>query len=276
MYARTLYIITMKIDIVSDLHMELLDEASRAVLLKKLFSKKPRSKLLILCGDIADPSTPVYAATIARAAMRYTTVVVILGNHECYHHTVEDAYAHAVKACAHIPNVIVLNNTSFEGDGFVIFGTTLWTNIVKEEKFNVACAVRDFKCIKDWSVGRHNEEHEKARAYLNTALSDIQEARARGITVIVATHHLPSKYLVHKDHADSKVGSAFVCTDMDDFIELADVWVCGHTHKFRFYKGFSTVLMCNPVGYAHEYNYDDEFDAPRVVTLDSGDGSFEL
>lgn len=266
----------MKIDVVSDLHMELLDDASRAVLLKKLFSKKPRSKLLILCGDIADPSTSVYAATIARAAMRYTTVVVILGNHECYNHTVESAHAHAIKACSSMPNVIVLNNSSYEGEGFVIYGTTLWTNIIKDEKFNVATAVRDFKCIKDWSVGRHNEEHANALAYLSRSLSDIQEARARGITVIVATHHLPSKHLVHPIHVGSKVGSAFVCTDMDDLIELADVWVCGHTHKFMFYKGFSTLMMCNPVGYEGEYNYDDEFDAPRVVTLDIADGSFEL
>jgi predicted phosphodiesterase len=265
-----------KIDVVSDLHMELLDEASRATLLKKLFSKKPRSKLLILCGDIADPSTPVYTATISRAALRYERVIVILGNHECYNHTVEEACALAIKACSSMPNVKVLNNSSYEGEGFIIYGTTLWTNIIKEEKFNVSCLIRDFKRIKDWSVGRHGEEHAKALAYLSRSLYDIQEARTRGITVIVATHHLPSRHLVHKMHADSNVGSAFVCTDMDDLIELADVWVCGHTHKFMFYKGFSTVMMCNPVGYAHEYAYDDEYDAPRVVTLDAGDGRFDL
>ena len=150
----------------------------------------------------------------------------------------------------------VLQNEHFEhnDDGYVVLGTTLWTPISPDEKDRIGRSINDFNLIQNgWNVDTHESEHMIARRYLCTCLKSLQEARVRDIVVICVTHHLPTYRLVHPDYINSSIGSAFACSDMDEYIDCADVWICGHTHKTVVYKSSTdTILACNPVGYERE------------------------
>ncbi len=247
----------MRIDLVSDLHLELLDDKKARVVVNRLFAKRTSSSspLLILAGDIGNPTDESYVYALKCASKRYSQVVVILGNHEHYNHNYEETYDLACAACFELHNVTVLQNEHFEhDDGYVVLGTTLWTPIAPNEKDCIQRYLNDFNVIQNgWDTDKHEFEHAIAHRYLYTCLKHLQEARERDIVVICVTHHLPTYKLVHPEYMDSPIGSAFACSDMDEYIDCADVWICGHTHKAGFYKSSTnTILACNPVGYEHE------------------------
>ena len=115
-----------------------------------LAKRASSSPLLILAGDIGNPTDESYAYALKCASKRYPQVVVILGNHEHYNHNYEETYDLACAACFELHNVTVLQNEHFEhDDGYVVLGTTLWTPIAPNEKDCIQRYLNDFNVIQN-------------------------------------------------------------------------------------------------------------------------------
>jgi hypothetical protein len=132
--------------------------------------------------------------------------------------------------------------------------------------------------------------HEASRAFLHERLARPDPARecvppsrqlpdeasgaeacnASSQAKVVVTHHLPSWRCVDSRYAQSVTNAAF-CSDLDDLIGKASLWIHGHTHVSldRMLEG--TRVVCNPRGYprrAMPGGFENpDFDPVRVLEL---------
>ena len=107
---------SLKIQYVSDTHMEMS---------KKIPCIEKHADYLALCGDIGDPYDQQYHNFLANMACTYNKVFVLSGNHEYYHHSIEETDLQIQNVCNSFPNVSYLNCTTDYIDGLKIAGCTL-------------------------------------------------------------------------------------------------------------------------------------------------------
>lgn len=266
----------MKIALVSDLHLEF----------APIVLPPTEANVLLLAGDIVPvaylaerrtdaESRQIQKRTekfIAESLSQYKEVYHIMGNHEYYHGewgSVLDQFREYWDKRA--PPVTVLNNEAVQlGDGFMLWGGTLWTDFAGGNPVHRGVAregMNDYHLIhheedprpyrpygpKDYKLTKlrpedTQEEHENARDELKEAVELLKDAKW-----IVMTHHLPSWRSVPDRFAGSALNWAYA-SDLDPFIEThpqIHTWIHGHTHSNQDYKIEGTRILCNPRGYAN-------------------------
>lgn len=267
----------MKIQIASDLHLELLNpppgtpitaSSSRDLLPKRIIGPVPGADVLVLAGDIADGA---YACTLFAnwPTEKRIPIILIAGNHEFYGHPIEPIY-NKLREGAALNNIHFLENDSVVIDGVRFLGTTLWTDYRlrsnrTQNQLMEYCGTRlnDHFRIR---TGRHTftprdalNRHEHARAWLKAELAKPFDGKT-----VVVSHHGPHPLSIHPRYIGNDLNAAFV-SDLSELTPDVDLWLHGHVHDSFDYQVGRCRVVANPAGYVIN----------RSTAVDQNDYEFE-
>jgi len=282
----------MKIQIVSDLHLEFSD-----IVIKN----ENNADVLILAGDIMvandlhevpmsstpylptdlEPGTKKYRAAryrdfLKRCSFQFPNVIVVMGNHEFYNGRWFQSVDWMREECDRFPNVHFLErNTKDIGDVRFI-GGTLWTDMNKYDPLTLH-AVRDM--MNDFRVIRNDQagftplkpadtakRHRDTIDYFKCCLEDKPELK-----FVVVGHHSPSHQSIHPQYANEHLMNGAYHSDLSEFIldhPQIKLWVHGHTHHAFDYVIGETRVVCNPRGYeSYDWKEHTDWDPLKVVEV---------
>lgn len=287
----------MKINILSDLHVEFYDDPKvLCEKINKLYPNVAEDDILIIAGDLGVAGTSKklnddYKFMLKYFGKKWNSVFYVAGNHEYYDRkkteSIQDI-SDAIEAYCVECGIIFLDNDIFETSGYIFVGTTLWTNVSEEAYENMndklqAILSRDevlsiHKANVKWlnsTLGKlqklkaslqekslkKNSLKEKDKERSSQKSPDLQEK-----PVIVITHHLPLREIVHKKF----LGEEYSITNSGYFSDLSDLvhkysdlichWYHGHMHEAYKKKVYDIQFCANPMGYP-----DEEMESPVKV-----------
>lgn len=237
----------MKIDLVSDLHLEF----------GACDIPETDNSILVLAGDIHVGDRAV--DWITRAVDHYDLILYVLGNHEFYHHeynAVREAWA---DLSTYIKPLRVLDNDVVEVDGTRFVGSTLWTAGSQSVLNDFVVIRRDNHVLNTWDT---REIHEQAVQFL----TDILSTDYAGKTVVI-THHAPVPECVRPRWVGSPINEMFHAYLGDLIVEYSpDLWLHGHMHDSVDIVVGDTRIVCNPRGYVgHDRNA--QFENPKILEI---------
>jgi len=254
----------MKLHILSDLHLEFFD-----------FAPPPTdADIVILAGDI---STGTHAVPWAAKAFAGKPVLYVPGNHEPYGYELADwrsrlTAVEAQQSVVTVADCKAMTVPQTNGRAVRILGTTLWTDFAlfgAGQKEHVARLSE--RCLFDYREITHEnrrlrwhdtaEIHERSLRWLKEQCAD---ARARGETVVVVSHHAPSLKSSAPRFLHDPVTAGFA-SDLEAFAdEYVTLWVHGHMHNSSDYQLGNCRVVANPRGYPDERsNPNTRFENPE-------------
>ncbi|KAK2610067.1 hypothetical protein N8I77_003524 [Diaporthe amygdali] len=262
------------LQIMSDLHLE----TPKFLPMYNDFRIEVRAQHLALLGDIGIANDDNLIDFLNRQLRQFEIVFYVLGNHEPYSSTYDDAVARMVafeestasgrvfesqEDGSHVRHgrFVFLNRRRFNlSPEVTILGCTLFSHISDEQRSTVSLFVSDFSNIVDWSVDKHNAAHQADLAWLNAQVEAIARDEPHR-SVVVLTHYSPTAAPEANDseHIEDSRGvqSAFV-TDLKEepcwVSPLVKVWAFGHTHYNCDFVDEKTakLVVANQRGYGRE------------------------
>ncbi len=279
-------VFVMKIQIVSDLHLEFAD----------LFIKNEHNAdVLVLSGDIlvaddfhnqpadlkiADVPESGYGRArrairyrdfLSRVSFQFPHVIYVMGNHEHYHGKF-DLSADLIRTTLghlNIHNVYLLDNDTKDIDGVRFVGGTMWTDCNKGDpmtQYHLEQCMNDFRVIRIAKEGfrkflpaRTITEHVKTRDYIKTVV----EGTDADMPVVVCTHHAPSALSIHEMYKHDHLMNGGYYSDLSDMLmdqPKIKLWTHGHMHQCFDYQLGDVRVVCNPRGYNDENpNFNSNF-----------------
>jgi Icc-related predicted phosphoesterase len=233
--------------------------------------------LLVLAGDITKMRIGFYN-TLKRFRDQFNCPIVFVpGNHE-YHESDLATVRRGLNDAVHrLRGVDVLDNNVLTVKATDqtrrVVGTTLWygktpapkhplilstdeqwgRGIIREvnEKGVVERPYADFEAIKklhEW----YDDEHKRAKKFLE---ENVREGD------IVVTHFLPTRHSTPDKFRGALNNNWFVAAELESFIEERKpaLWIHGHTHTSCDYWIGETRIVCNPLGYLTEGEFNAAF-----------------
>jgi predicted phosphodiesterase len=255
----------LEIQIVSDLHLEFLDE-------KKINIIKPAAPILALLGDICccaeDADFEKFKTFILKLVPLYEMIIMVPGNHEYYYNkrspslditidSIDKKIKQFFKTSS--SKLHLLNNNSIkitiEDKSYIIIGTTLWSWIPVEQYKLIHSSMNDYSSIYIVDKTISSDEKKMIRRILPKDISFLhmksyryiksQITKNKNSKIIVLTHHKP--YL--SEYHDSKSLDVAYESDLSAFMNYVDFWAYGHTHKPDNRTIGKTWIYSNPKGY---------------------------
>ena len=255
----------MKIQYVSDLHLELSDNS-------KYIKKNPlpiTGDILLIAGDSHYYGTPDYTKLHfwKWASENYKQVIVCMGNHEFYAYQDVSQMKDGFDLEIH-PNVHVYYNSVVNLGNADLIVSTLWGYIPENKIPYVEWGVNDFRRIK-WGENKLSGEHfnELNQSCIDFIKKSVENSKST--SKIVLTHHLPSPLLVDECFKGSDLNGAFMC-DLTDYIADSDInyWIYGHSHRNIDYQIGNTRLLSNQLGYvSYNENLKNKFDPGKFIEI---------
>lgn len=245
---------SMKIQLCSDLHTEMLRPSTSSLILEEL--SQTNADVLIAAGDICNERNMM--AILGNMCAKYKDVIYVTGNHEYYGSTFDDVYTCVEQCTDFLPNLHWLTPTrpvvTIEGQRFI--GGCLWY-----QKNPTSLALikgwSDYHCIKDlipevWTLNHLT---------INHLTNNIEEGD------IVVTHMAPSYRSVGKRFIDSNT-NCFFANELDAVVRTKKpaYWFHGHMHDPVDYVIGETRIISNPRGYTHLHE-GKEFDPTLTITV---------
>ena len=279
----------LKLQIVSDLHLEFWDKK------QKFNFIKPSAPILALLGDICccsdDEDFAIFERFIKEILPLYELIIMISGNHEYYTnkknnityantmHSIDDRIKLFFKSTS--PKLHYLNNNTLKitanNQDYTIIGSTLWSWIPESERKTITESMNDYQYIQFYD----NEKIRKLNANDVATLHlknyryikmQINKAKKLNHKIIVLTHHKP--YL-SANYNSSSLDVAYESDLSDLFISPVLLWGYGHTHvadnslqgasnSLQVTSNHKTILYSNPKGYP---NQKTKFNKSAIITL---------
>ncbi|OAR00235.1 hypothetical protein LLEC1_06455 [Akanthomyces lecanii] len=265
-----------RIQILSDLHLEIGQQYAS-------FTFPATAPYLLLAGDIGRLlDYHDYLSFLQAQTARFEVVFLVLGNHEFYGLTYEDALAKAGRLMdepALDGRFVLLDKTRWDSprSSLSILGCTLWSFIPDDKIDIVQSRVKDFKRIGDWTPATHNSLHAQEAAWLRSEVANLTAATLqKPRNVLVVTHHAPCiDGTSQPEHAHNTWSSAFA-TEMLASGDWSPVktWVFGHTHYSTDTVRNGVRIVANQRGYvmplhsnrsAVNNNGSNYFDPAKVI-----------
>lgn len=244
----------MKIQIISDLHLEFLSLSQVEKIIANIQSV---GDILVLAGDIGHPDDSSYVYFLEQMNNMFSKIFLITGNHEYYGGNIQNTNIKIQELCLPLKNISFLSSSYEDYLGFRWIGTTLWSHIEP-----TAHIINDIRKIRQLSIKNYNELHQESVNFINNILEENMN-----IPSIIITHHLPSYKLInprYQTKTHNKYNQWFA-SNLDELIEKykPSLWIYGHTHDFSHSELYQTQMVCNPLGYEDEntntnFNYTVE------------------
>lgn len=276
----------MKIDLISDVHLEFGDLP---------IENRNDADVLIMAGDICvaedlhnhaeDDSVHLgqraeaartYRAFFRRVCEQYPNVIYVMGNHEHYHGKVDqsrDVFLTEFERMG-LP-IRLLERETLEINGVTFIGSTLWTDFNSNNPISMyecQSMMNDYRIIR---VARDNyrrlrpqdtlDEHIKNKNYIKETLKSTKGP------VVVVGHHAPSLQSVKPRYENEFHLNGAYRSNLDE-IMLAHpnikLWVHGHTHEVFDYEIGFTRVVCNPRGYINYERGSHESEPYYPMTIE--------
>lgn len=204
----------------------------------------PVAPILVLAGDICSAWDPLYTHFLAWCSRNWYLVIFIAGNHEYY---CEPGQERSIlytdyelsRISSLFPNTHFLQNGSsysIPGTKIRFVGSTLWSDIDPAIWGEIYGKKGDYKAtfIEHYPYGlrpTHPSDicalHAFHRTYLYGAFAPV----IHGETLVVITHHMPSKLLLEDHYKGEKLHTCYASNDEDLFTRNISLWICGHSHR---------------------------------------------
>lgn len=232
----------MKLHLVSDLHLEYYPDDSLA------YDLEPEDcEALVIAGDFCTRWYGGVYDFFQVVGEKYQYVIYILGNHEYYGSSYEEAQGWFRSLEERHSNLFCLENQtlSLGTGGPVVAGTTLW---FRDTPMNPLYEgrMRDFQQIQGFRSWVY-EKNQEAVDFLENVNWPGRKAD------LVITHHLPSYKSVSPRYAEDPTNLYFLCDVSEIMLDTKPkVWVHGHTHTPCDYQLGDTRVICNARGYPWE------------------------
>jgi len=272
----------MKIQIVSDLHLEFDDAPemvnagadvlvlSGDICLAEHLYNNPRS-LFDAGGQPIDMSKVInknwyghdvkkWRKFFSHVNSEWDHVIYIMGNHEHYSGRWNRTESVLREEFTHYPNIHLLEMNQLIIDDVQFLGASLWTDFNNHDPLTVFGAkdlMNDYKTISDFTNGSYRKlhpqttlnKHVETRSWLNHML------RENSLKTVVCTHHAPSRQSTHPRYANQgQMNGCFIsnCEDIMMDNENVLLWTHGHVHDPWDYMVEQCRVICNPRGYPSE------------------------
>lgn len=248
----------MKIQIVSDLHLEFADFT---------VVNSNGADVLVLSGDIMVASKVLkpeseygirFRDFLKRVSFQFPHVVYVMGNHEFYS---DGKFFDSVDimrvACSAHDNVYLLERDCKLIDDVMFVGGTLWTDMNKFDPLTLHAVrdmMNDYRAITNDKAGFRRlkpadtvERHKLTRDYIKQIVSENKDKR-----VVVVGHHTPSFQSCHEMYKTDYLMNGAYHSDLTDIMldnPNIKLWTHGHTHHAFDYMVGETRVVCNPRGY---------------------------
>lgn len=279
---------TIKIAVHSDLHTEFFGE-SFFYHDEPFIQVNPELDYLFLAGDIGNLKSLSTFFEQIRSEISYnsnTKIIYILGNHEHYGLQYPDSIELYRETC-HDYNIHFLENDIFIDDEkkVLIYGGTLWSdfglgNDALESKTWAKNNVGDYLRIKNNTSMTMQHIHQSSLDTLEYLMKpkpmitpDVTQnifyqsvecvkqwftnPNYTDYKKIAVTHFLPLKQCIHPKHTDYVKG-AYWASHRPDIVNLADVWIYGHSHDNINQEldvlGKKVKMISNQMGYLSEHS----------------------
>jgi Icc-related predicted phosphoesterase len=281
----------MKIQIVSDLHLEFADCNIK---------NENNADVLILSGDILvaqdlhdHPETDYgmysnanladlgrrqrtalrFRDFLKRCSFQFPKVLYIAGNHEFYHGKFPESIEHLRAECAKFPNVHFLEMDTITIDDVTFIGGTLWTDMNRGDPLTmhaISDMMNDFRVVRNSqrNYARFSPQDAAIRHRETLAYIKLMVAEKHDTKFVVVGHHSPSFQSVHEFYKHDTVMNGGYHSELSEFImdrPQIKLWTHGHTHHCFDYVIGETRIVCNPRGYdGHE---DTGWDPNKIVEI---------
>ena len=242
----------MKVRVVSDVHMDMLNGPTREKRLRKICDRESSAEVLIVAGDLCEArEETLYRRLIKEFTSSFKYVLMVPGNHEYYGSSIEATNSFLAQLEIDYPTFINLNNydESIEINGIPFIGATLWFDGESPDAILNKGYLNDYIQIKDFSA----KIPQLGKTGKNKLVAGIIEG-----TSVVVTHHAPllecASRSVYRDQVQTR---AFYVNDCQKIIaqKKPRAWFHGHMHVPNvFVPAFSTntLVLSNPLGYQFE------------------------
>ncbi len=267
----------MKIQIVSDLHLEFSDIN---------IQNQTGADVLILGGDIlvaeklTKPNSEYgmrFRDFLKRVSFQFPHVIYVAGNHEFYDsgkffQTIDDLREYF--STQH-NNIYFLERDTKIIDDVVFVGGTLWTDMNKFDPMTLH-AVRDM--MNDYRAIRNDrngfiplkpadtcERHRLTRDYIKHIVGEHKDKQC-----VVVGHHSPSYQSIHPQYASEHLMNGAYHSDLSEIMldnPQIKLWTHGHTHHTFDYKIGECRVICNPRGY-ESYSWKEHTDWDPNLTVE--------
>ena len=255
-----------QIQIVSDLHLEFRETNFTNLIV-------PSAPVLCLLGDICACGTTkdfnIFKKFIGYISKKFTYVIHVPGNHEYYtmgNNNIQisdtipgiDRKIRTFFKCFN--NVFFLNNNvirlKLNNKPYIFIGSTLWTNINKNDRAEVQELMNDYSHIyvpdkksptgiRKYNVDDMSKIHKGSVKFIKKNIDNVK----LGETCILLTHHKPVRDKPLSDKLSQAYESDLVNIIIKKPVKLA---AHGHTHV-KYDKLVNNVrIVSNPKGYINQ------------------------
>lgn len=257
----------MKIQIVSDLHLEFSDINIK---------NENNADVLVLAGDIMVASKvhkpeseygKRFRDFLKRVSFQFPHVVYVMGNHEFYD---SGRWVKGIEemrlACGVHDNIYLLERDMKIIDDVVFVGGTLWTDMNKFDPMTLHAVqniMNDYRAIRHDGMGYRNlkpadtvERHRATRDYIKQIVSENKDKKC-----VVVGHHAPSYQSVHEMYRDQHLMNGAYYSSLEDIMldnENIKLWIHGHMHNTFDYIVGQTRVVCNPRGYRQNSGWSED------------------
>ena len=164
----------------------------------------PKAPNLIIAGDIGYQHLDNYNIFMQLCSESFEKIFIVLGNHDYYNYKNEETLSmnnieNKIKIIIEkYNNIYLLQNDIYELEDYVLFGTTLWSNIPINMAQHIKNNINDYNYIfneeiniKPVTVNQINYLHYKNVKWLKKTIDKYYNKK-----IIIITHHLPSFKLI--------------------------------------------------------------------------------
>lgn len=256
----------MKIQIVSDLHLEFSDF---------FIKNENNADVLILGGDIMLAEKVLLPESeygvrfrdfLKRCSFQFPHVIYIAGNHEFYGGYWVKSLEKLRAACAVHDNVYFLERDTKIIDDVVFVGGTLWTDMNKGDPLTLHAVrdmMNDFRTITNDDLGYTKlkpvttaQRHRETRQYIELVVKEHSDSK-----VVVVGHHTPSFQSCHESYKSDHIMNGAYHSDLTDIMldhPQIKLWTHGHTHHTFDYMIGDCRVVCNPRGYEQTGGWSED------------------
>ena len=234
----------MKIQIVSDLHLEFLTVVEVLEVADRI-SYKTNADVLVLAGDICSlnkRSSGNFSYFLDAVQEKYKDIIYVMGNHEYYGTSYSDVKELMRRTIQYRPNtpLTVLENKSITIGDITFYGTTLWFEETVQSSL-IRYNLNDYKCIKDFTPDEYCREAIKF-------IKSIEDTESKKVLI---THHVPHSGFISPRYVGNEM-NCFYLNEVGKYLDKFDLVTFGHSHdSVRQQFSDRCLALSNPRGYVN-------------------------